>query len=247
MVLFPLKTWTRLIHVVVLTQNQKASVTSIVYFVFIYKWQLFYYQIQKLFEDLRRLLKFLIQMLCNAWLTLVNHLHFKIYPYTYIPILCICLGFFLCTEKSWKIQMHQLCVFCWSEIKYLSYLAYGMKYFSLPVFHSFGIIIIHRYASTSTNLKSPLMPLHSSPSVVLKHSESASDLMTLVYLSANQNMWCLMDGSWWKLSFPFWLDMLTVTVYSNCSLNTSFTKRCVATRTLVFLQATKHVKIEARW
>lgn len=144
MVLFPLKTWNRLINVV-LKQNQKASVTSKVYFVFIYKWQLFYYQIQKVIEDLRRLLKFL--MLCNAWLTLVNHLHFKIYPYTYIPILCICLGFFLCTEKSWKIQMHQLCVFCWSEIKYLSYLAYGMKYVALLLFHSFGSIIACNFKS----------------------------------------------------------------------------------------------------
>lgn len=27
-------------------------------------------------------------------------------------------GFFLCTEKSLKMQMHQLCVFYWSEMKY---------------------------------------------------------------------------------------------------------------------------------
>lgn len=27
-------------------------------------------------------------------------------------------GFFLCTEKSLKMPMHQLCVFYWSEIKY---------------------------------------------------------------------------------------------------------------------------------
>lgn len=27
-------------------------------------------------------------------------------------------GVFLCTEKSLKMQLHQLCVFYWSEIKY---------------------------------------------------------------------------------------------------------------------------------
>lgn len=101
MVLFPLKTWNRLINVV-LKQNkkkqQKTLVTSKVYFVFIYKWQLFYYQIQKVIKILRRLLKFL--MLCNAWLTLVNHLHFK---YTHIHIYPYCVYVWV-FPLYWKVM-----------------------------------------------------------------------------------------------------------------------------------------------
>lgn len=96
MVLFPLKTWNRLINVVVLKQNQKASVTSKVYFVFIYisdsYFTIRFKKLSQISGDYWR--SWYRCYVCNAWLTLVNHLHFKIYPYTYMPILCICLGFF---------------------------------------------------------------------------------------------------------------------------------------------------------
>lgn len=78
--------------------KQKTLVTSKVYFVSIYKWQLFYYQIQKVIKILRRLLKFL--MLCNAWLTLVNHLHFK---YTHIHIYPYCVYVWV-FPLYWKVM-----------------------------------------------------------------------------------------------------------------------------------------------
>lgn len=72
--------------------------TCKVYFVFIYKWQLFYYQIKKIIKILKRLLKFL--MLCNAWLTLVNHLHFK---YTHIHIYPYCVYVWV-FPLYWKVM-----------------------------------------------------------------------------------------------------------------------------------------------
>lgn len=79
-------------------EKKKTLVTSKVYFVFIYKWQLFYYQIQNVIKDLRRILTFL--MLCNAWLTLVNHLHFK---YTHIHIYPYCVYVWV-FPLYWKVM-----------------------------------------------------------------------------------------------------------------------------------------------
>lgn len=119
-------------------------------------------------------------------------------------------GFFLCTEKSWKIQMHQLCVFCWSEIKYLSYLAYGMKYVALLFFRSAESIIIHRFTSTLINAISPLIA-SISLSTSCPQISAEEPLTSWLRFAYQRTPKCVL---WWKeavenwVKFPFrcWLD-----------------------------------------
>lgn len=79
-------------------------------------------------------------------------------------------GFFLCTETSWKIQMHQLCVFCWSEIKYLSYEEYGMKYSCFIIIIWYEIYICYFFIPHQhLPIWSHLMPQYTSDDLIRKN------------------------------------------------------------------------------
>lgn len=156
--------------------------TSKVYFVFIYKWQLFYYQIQKVIKILRRLLKFL--MLCNAWLTLVNHLHFK---YTHIHIYPYCVYVWV-FPLYWKVMTDaNASIVCLLLIrnKIFIKISYEICCFACTYLGPPSLADLHQH-----------LPIEN----VFNASTSFGPAK---FLRFNDNICCFMDGSWWKMSKVF--------------------------------------------
>lgn len=103
--------------------NQKVTVTSKVYFVFIYKWVI-------LLSDSNILLQIIGDFWYRCYVThdwplwitcTLKYTHIHIYPY------CVYVWVFPLYWEVMKDTIYQLCVFCWSEIKYFLNPAYGIK------------------------------------------------------------------------------------------------------------------------
>jgi len=150
MVLFPLKTWNRWLNVV-LQIKQCQWLVKFILFSYISD-NYFTIKFKNILQIIRNFWSSWYRCYVThdwpLWITCtLRYTHIHICPY------CVYVWVFPLYWKVMKDTMHHLCVFCWSEIKYFSNLAHGMKCVALLLFHKFGYIISWTFTQASTILK----------------------------------------------------------------------------------------------